>query len=189
VPAISSRRLAPALAASIALLAIAAPDARATTGAEAPAPAPEPAPLTPAPTGTILLDGSAAAPPGAPPAVLRAFAAANRIHLLPYEWGGGHRRFRDNGYDCSGAVSYVLHAAGMLRSPLVSGSLAARWGAPGPGQWITVYAHRTHTYAVIAGLRWDTSSAGELVNSGSGPRWRQTQRSAAGFRVRHYPGY
>ena len=47
----------------------------------------------------------------------KAIAAANRIHTRPYIWGGGHRSFKSKGYDCSGAVSYVLHAAGLLRSP------------------------------------------------------------------------
>ena len=87
---------------------------------------------------------------------MRAIKAANRIHKRTYIWGGGHRRFKAKGYDCSGAVSYVLHAAGVLSAPLVSGQLAW-WGAPGPGTWITVYANKTHTYMVIAGLRYDTS--------------------------------
>src|SRR5215207_11693286 len=98
------------------------------------------------PTGmaTILPGGSAGVPAGAPYAVARAIGAANRIHRRPYIWGGGHRRWKSKGYDCSGAVSYVLHAAGLLSRTLVSGQLAW-WGAPGPGSWITVYANRTHT--------------------------------------------
>jgi hypothetical protein len=81
----------------------------------------------------------------------------------------------------------VLHAAGLLRSPLVSGQLAF-WGTWGPGTWITVYANRTHTYMVVAGLRFDTSPRGEWVNQGRGPRWRFTLRTNSGFAVRHYPG-
>ncbi|MFL5906601.1 MAG: hypothetical protein ACJ75Z_03265 [Solirubrobacterales bacterium] len=147
--------------------------------------APEGAP--PADVATILPDGSASAPASAPDAVRRAIGAANRIHKKTYIWGGGHRGFKAKGYDCSGAVSYVLHAASLLSTPLVSGQLAW-WGAPGPGTWITVFANKVHTYMVIAGLRYDTSPRGEWINQGRGPRWRFTQRTGAGFAVRHYPG-
>jgi cell wall-associated NlpC family hydrolase len=139
---------------------------------------------------TLAPDGSAIPPSDAPPAVRKAINAGNRIHTLPYLWGGGHnRKFKGQGYDCSGAVSYVLHAAGMLKSPMSSGPLARSWGVPGVGQWITVYANRSHAYAVIAGLRWDTSAVGESLNQGSGPRWRTTQRSAVGYTARYFPGY
>jgi len=136
---------------------------------------------------TVLPGGTASVPASAPDQVKRAILAANRIHTRKYVWGGGHRRFKSKGYDCSGAVSYVLHAAGLLSSPLVSGQLA-RWGLPGTGSWITVYANRTHTYMVIAGLRYDTSPLGESVNQGRGPRWRFTVRTGQGFAVRHYAG-
>jgi hypothetical protein len=147
------------------------------------------APTGETPTGlaTILPGGIASVPAGAPYAVVRAIAAANRIHRRPYIWGGGHRRWKSKGYDCSGAVSYVLHAAGLLNAPRVSGQLAW-WGTPGPGSWITVYANRTHTYMVVAGLRYDTSPRGEWIDQGRGPRWRYTLRAPTGFAVRHYPG-
>ena len=149
--------------------------------------APAPAPSSTPGVATIAADGSAIPPAGAPPKVVRAIAAANRIRTLPYKWGGGHgRRFADTGYDCSGAVSYVLHAAKILRFPMASGSLARSWGTPGAGRWITVYANRTHAYAVIAGLRWDTSAVGESLTSGSGPRWRTTQRASTGYWPKHF---
>ena len=138
-------------------------------------------------TATILPSGKANIPANAPYSVVRAIQAANRIHKRTYIWGGGHRSFKAKGYDCSGAVSYVLHAAGVLSSPLVSGQLA-HWGVPGPGTWITVFANRTHTYMYIAGLRYDTSPLGESLNQGRGPRWRYTLRTGAGFAVRHYAG-
>jgi hypothetical protein len=150
---------------------------------------------TTTPTGvpgvaTLAADGTAIPPSDAPRAVRKAIHAGNRIHTLPYVWGGGHnRKFRGAGYDCSGAVSYVLHAAGMLKSPLSSGPLARSWGQPGIGQWITVYANSSHAYAVIAGLRWDTSAVGEALNQGSGPRWRASQRDATGYTARFFPGY
>jgi hypothetical protein len=141
----------------------------------------------PTSSATILPGGKASIPAGAPYSVVRAIQAANRIHRRTYIWGGGHRGFKAKGYDCSGAVSYVLHAAGVLSSPLVSGQLAW-WGVPGPGAWITVYANKTHTYMVVAGLRYDTSPLGESVDQGRGPRWRYTLRTGTGFAIRHYAG-
>jgi hypothetical protein len=142
-----------------------------------------------APGGTarIQSDGTAIPPADAPQQVRKAIAAANRIHSRPYIWGGGHRSFKSRGYDCSGAVSYVLHAAGLLSAPEASGPLMA-WGVPGIGSWITVYANRTHAWMTVAGLRFDTSSAGESLNQGSGPRWRFNMRAATGYSTRFSPG-
>jgi cell wall-associated NlpC family hydrolase len=150
-------------------------------GVEAPDPnAPAPAPIAHA---SLASDGrTALAPAGAPPQVVAAIAAANRINRKPYRYGGGHARFRDSGYDCSGTVSYVLHAAGVLRRPRASGDLM-RFGARGRGRWITVYANGGHAYMVIAGLRFDTSGPGP-----SGPRWRALKRSSRGYTVRHPVG-
>lgn len=147
--------------------------------------APAGAPAIPANVATLLPGGKASIPIGAPLAVARAIQAANKIHRRTYIWGGGHRGFKAKGYDCSGAVSYVLHAAGVLSRPLVSGQFMS-WGLPGPGSWITVYANRGHMYMVVAGLRYDTSPLGESVNQGRGPRWRYTQRTPTGFAVRHW---
>jgi hypothetical protein len=137
---------------------------------------------------TLAPDGSAIPPIDAPRKVKRAIYAANSIRTMPYVWGGGHgRKIRDKrGYDCSGAVSFVLRKAKLLKFPMASGPLAKSWGTPGLGKWITVYANRGHAYAVIAGLRWDTSAVGEPLNSGSGPRWRSTQRSSAGYWPKHF---
>ena len=137
---------------------------------------------------TLNADGSATAPVDAPPQVRKAINAGNRIRFKPYIWGGGHGSFKAKGYDCSGAVSYLLHAAGLLKRPLASGPLASTWGSPGVGQWITVYANAGHTYVVVAGLRFDTSAVGESLRQGSGPRWRSTQRSAGGYRAKFFPG-
>ncbi|HEX2359079.1 MAG TPA: hypothetical protein VHH72_04615 [Solirubrobacterales bacterium] len=134
---------------------------------------------------TLLPNGKAVAPAGAPAAVVNAIAAGNRIRKKPYVYGGGHQSFEAAGYDCSGAVSYVLNAAGMLSSPIPSGPMMS-WGEPGKGRWITVFANAGHAYAKIAGLRWDTSSMG---SGGNGPRWRATKRSPKGFSVRHPTGF
>ncbi|HKG35969.1 MAG TPA: hypothetical protein VKA89_05980 [Solirubrobacterales bacterium] len=144
----------------------------------------EAAPLPPPPPGstaTLLPDGRAVPPAGAPPAVAAAIEAANAIADTPYVWGGGHGSFDDSGYDCSGAVSFALHGGGFLDSPLDSTGLAF-WGEAGAGSWITVYANSGHAYAVIAGLRWDTSG-------GAGPRWHPDMRSSGGFAARHPSGY
>jgi hypothetical protein len=139
---------------------------------------------------TLLPDGSAVAPPDAPIAVQKAIAAANKIRLKPYIYGGGHRSWKAKGYDCSGAVSFVLRGAGLLKKrPMTSGTLARSWGQPGVGQWITVYGNRSHAYMVVAGLRFDTSAVGESFTSGSGPRWRATQRSSSGYTAKYWPGY
>jgi cell wall-associated NlpC family hydrolase len=125
---------------------------------------------------------TAMAPAVAPQEVKDAIAAANRITRKPYKWGGGHGRWRDSGYDCSGTVSYVLHAAGLLARSRDSSGLMS-YGERGKGDWITVYAHGGHAYMVIAGLRFDTSGRGE-----EGPRWRPEPRSARGYTKRHPAG-
>ena len=109
---------------------------------------------------------------------------ANTIVGRPYVWGGGHASFYSNGYDCSGSVSFALFGGGLIPRPLTSGELEG-WGAPGPGKWITVYANAGHTFAEIAGLRWDT--VGD--EQGTGPRWHLAPASADGFVVRHPPGF
>jgi cell wall-associated NlpC family hydrolase len=126
-----------------------------------PTPTPPPAPqdiTVPGAVAQLLPDGTAAAPADAPPQVQQAIFAANKIQAMPYVYGGGHGDFEDDGYDCSGTVSYALHGAGLLDSPLDSGSFM-RWGEAGPGTWITVFTNPGHAYAVIAGLRLDTSAA------------------------------
>jgi len=140
----------------------------------------------PAPSGataTLSADGSAVTPANAPAAVSGAIAAANSIKDTPYAWGGGHGSFESSGYDCSGAISFALHGGGLLPTPLDSGGFMS-YGDPGPGNWITVYASPGHAFAVIAGLRWDTSGDA----SGTGPSWYTQMRSTAGYVVRHPPG-
>jgi hypothetical protein len=128
--------------------------------------------------------GAAAPPEAAPPAVKAAIAAANTIRTRPYIWGGGHARWWSPGYDCSGAVSYALHGAGLITTPMDSGEMM-NWGVPGKGRWITIYANAGHAFAVIDGLRWDTVGDSE----GTGPRWHPEMVSTAGFVARHPAGY
>jgi cell wall-associated NlpC family hydrolase len=131
---------------------------------------------------TALPNGIAVPPLEAPDSVMRMIQAGNVIARSPYIWGGGHGKWLDKGYDCSGSVSFVLASAGYLSSPLDSGHLA-NWGLPGPGKWVTIYANATHTFMYVAGLRFDT--VGQAV---TGSRWQNAPRSFAGFAVRHPPG-
>ena len=146
------------------------------------------APVTPVPAplagdvARVLPNGMAVAPPGAPAVVQQIIAAGNRIAKTPYIWGGGHQRWEDRGYDCSGSVSYALHGAALLDAPLVSGDLG-RWGAAGTGAWVTIYGNAGHVYMIVAGLRFDTS--GQRL---AGTRWQAAKRSSRGFHVRHPVG-
>jgi len=134
-------------------------------------------------TAQISADGkTAVAPANAPDEVKQAIAAANKITDKPYKYGGGHGDFEDSGYDCSGAVSYALHGAGLLDQPLDSTGFMS-WGESGAGEWITVYGKSSHAYIVIAGARFDTSGEGE-----EGPRWRDEPASTSGYAVRHPEG-
>jgi hypothetical protein len=171
-----------ALAAVLIGMLLAAVDAGAETpsGGFSSEPPPATAPLARAAMNSD--DRTAIAPAGAPEQVGAAIAAANRITRKPYKWGGGHGRWRDSGYDCSGTVSYVLHAAGLLNRSRDSTGLMS-YGKRGGGDWITVYAHGGHAYMVIAGLRFDTSGRGE-----EGPRWRLEPTSARGYTKRHPAG-
>jgi peptidoglycan hydrolase-like protein with peptidoglycan-binding domain len=141
-----------------------------------------PLPLAPGDRAQITQDGLAMAPASAPPAVQAMIDAGNRIAKKPYVYGGGHGKWEDRGYDCSGSVSYALHAAGLLKQALASGDFED-WGDAGPGQWVTLYANGGHMYAVIAGLRFDTSGAQQ-----DGSRWHTSMRTAHGYSVRHPAG-
>jgi peptidoglycan hydrolase-like protein with peptidoglycan-binding domain len=112
----------------------------------------------------------------------RLIQAANRIAEKPYRFGGGHRTFDDSGYDCSGSLSYALHGAGLLTYALDSEGFM-RYGEPGPGRHVTIYANPSHAFMVVDGRRYDTSAIRE-----TGSRWTFTPRSTDGFVVRHPPG-
>jgi hypothetical protein len=92
----------------------------------------------------------------------------------------------------------VLYRAGLrslveiLRTnPLAQDYL--RWGAPGAGRWVSIYATSVptpHVFMVVAGLRLDTSHNGTDFGPNShedGPRWRVFDRipAWAHWAVRH----
>ena len=154
---------------------------RADAGRKATA-AQAPLKLAPGDRATVGPDGLAIAPENAPEAVKQMIAAGNKIAKTPYIYGGGHGRWEDKGYDCSGSVSYALHGAGLLKASMPSGGFTT-WGHSGPGKWVTIYANSGHMYAVIAGLRFDTSGAKQ-----DGTRWHATSRPTSGYTVRHPAG-
>ena len=139
---------------------------------------------TPTAKARLLPNGMLIPPKSAPTRVKAVIAAANKIRTKPYVWGGGHARWWDRGYDCSGSVSYALHGGEFIESPLPSGPMED-WGLEGEGRWITVYANAGHAYAVIAGVRWDTSGD----SSGTGPRWHEDLRDNIGYTARHPAGF
>jgi cell wall-associated NlpC family hydrolase len=170
-------------------------------------PVEEPADATPAPTGPasststarlkrdtgptsdaavseadVLKNGIALPPIEAPTPVRQIIEAGNSIARAPYLWGGGHGKWLDKGYDCSGSVSYALASAGLLNAPLDSARLMG-WGEPGKGKWVTIYTNPGHVYLVVAGVRFDTSGT-----RASGSRWQKSMRPGGGFVARHPPG-
>jgi cell wall-associated NlpC family hydrolase len=131
----------------------------------------------------INTSGIISPPADAPAAVQEMIAAGNAIATLPYIWGGGHdASFEANGYDCSGSVSYVLRAAGLLSSPETSGQFES-YGDAGAGQWVTIYATGGHVWMDIAGWRFDTVALAE-----DGTRWSQGGGEFGGYVERHPVG-
>jgi hypothetical protein len=96
---------------------------------------------------------------------------AHLLNGLPYVWGGGHSTFSlvSSGYDCSGFVSAVLHAAGYLQAPVTTQSLP---GQPriryGPGRWVTIFDRTDagisddHVIIEIEGQWWESGGWGVL---------------------------
>jgi len=143
---------------------------------EEPVPAGEDAVLDPS--------GRAIAPASAPGAVKAVIAAANRIVDKPYKYGGGHGRWEDSGYDCSGSMSYALHGGRLLDRALTSSGFSS-FGEAGRGEWITTYGSGGHSYMVVAGLRFDT---GWNDNTSDGPSWSARMRPSRGYTARHPAG-
>jgi len=131
----------------------------------------------------VLENGVALPPLEAPPEVRAIFEAGNVIARSPYKWGGGHGKWQDTGYDCSGSVSYALAAAGLVTASMPSGGYM-RWGKPGKGKWITIYANPGHMFMVVAGVRFDTVARGQ-----TGSRWINSSTDTSGYVARHPPGF
>jgi hypothetical protein len=156
-----------------------------------------PLPLTPGTQTKILPSGLAAAGEEAPQAVKRMVAAGNRLFNASYLYGGAHGKSLDTlqpAYDCSSAVSYVLHWGGVLGTSAVDSTALEGYGQPGPGRYVSIYANAGHTFIYVAGLRMDTvfdAAYDSGPNSGkSGPRWRASASVPgwASWTVRHPSG-
>jgi hypothetical protein len=159
--------------------------------------APEAFALVPGARTRILASGLAAAGINAPPAVRDMVAAGNRLHRSAYLYGGGHGSSLNTlqtAYDCSSAVSYLLHWGGALGTSALDSSALESYGAPGPGRYVTIYANAAHAFIYVAGLRLDTVEAPAYdsgPNAGKpGARWRvsPTVPGWASWVVRHPPG-
>jgi cell wall-associated NlpC family hydrolase len=130
----------------------------------------------------VLPNGQAVPPKNAPTVVKQIIAAGNQIAREPYKWGGGHGAWQDDGYDCSGSVSFALAGAGLLDSPLNS-SAFMKYGDKGEGEWVTLYTNHGHIFMVVAGIRFDTSGRGS-----KGSRWQTAMRSTGSYMAVHPPG-
>jgi Putative peptidoglycan binding domain len=144
----------------------------------------QPPPSNPAGKAVLQPNGTAVAPDSAPPAVKAVIAAGNRIIDKPYKYGGGHGRWEDSGYDCSGSMSYALHGGGLLDRALTSSGFSS-YGKPGKGRWLTTYGSGGHSFMVVAGLRFDT---GWNDSASDGPDWSTKMRAGTGYTVRHPAG-
>jgi 3D (Asp-Asp-Asp) domain-containing protein len=151
-------------------------------------------PLTPGQQARILGTGLAAAPSDAPPAVKLAIAAGNQLISKPYIYGGGHGvplAELDSGYDCSGATSYLLHAAGAFGLYAEDSTQLESYGQPGPGAWITVYANSGHAFIAVAGIVMNTAWYAPVNPTvpDSGPRWQPSSTIPAQYAGDQYGGF
>jgi hypothetical protein len=145
----------------------------------------------PPPHKAKVVNGQAIAPSDAPQQVKDIIAAANLIVSKPYRYGGGHAKFQDSGYDCSGSVSFALHGARLIKTPMDSSQLM-HWGQGGAGRWVTIFSNSGHAFMMVAGLRFDTGyrdtfAAKHGAKPGTGPRWGK-KRPTSGFKIRHPNG-
>ena len=156
---------------------VAARDARVLRPRSSRAASPSRRPLPPTGKAVLGADGIATRPPTRRrgPGVI---AAGNKIIDKPYKYGGGHGKWEDSGYDCSGSMSYACTAPACSTRRSTSSGFSS-WGEAGKGQWITTYGSGGHSYMVVAGLRFDTSG-----RSTQNTRWQTDMRSSSGYTVR-----
>jgi hypothetical protein len=93
----------------------------------------------------------------------------------PYIYGGGHGDFSvQPGYDCSGFVSAVLHAAGYLTHPVDTTALPSQPGIePGPGKFVTIFdralsGHDGHVIIEINGQFYESGGMHGAWGGGGG---------------------
>lgn len=113
---------------------------------------------------------------------VRSRAAAIDSQHLPYQWGGGHGSTAPGTpLDCSGAVSKVLGINPRVASQFM------KWGKPGRGRDITVWASPSHVLVEIGGHFWGTSASNPGGGAGWIPRSQISPAYLAKFTPRH-PG-
>lgn len=150
--------------------------------------------------GSAIIKGSSAVGAGIQltnvPAKVAAMvneADAIAARRLPYVWGGGHNQSfspsggtAGTGFDCSGAISAMLHAAGLESSPQVAAQFMS-YGQAGKGQFVTIWAKATHVFMEVktptGSIFYGTSSQ----NPQGGAGWFKNA-STAGFVPRHPVG-
>jgi hypothetical protein len=173
------------------------PGEAAMPGCEAPGVAEGPLPLAPGTRTRVLASGLAAAGEEAPRAVKAMVAAGDRLFGASYLYGGGHGPSLNTlqpAYDCSSAVSYLLHWGGLLGTSALDSTGLAAYGLPGPGRYVSIYANASHAFMYVAGVRFDTvedPAYDSGPNSGKpGPRWRVSASvpAWASWTVRHPAG-
>lgn len=102
---------------------------------------------------------------------------------LPYKWGGGHQgrtSLHDAvPLDCSGAVSKLLGI-----NPRVAAEFK-KFGKPGRGHGLTIWASDTHVLVEIGGHFWGTSAANPGGGAGWIPRSQISQAYLSRFTPRH----
>lgn len=158
-------------------------------------PLPEPRPKVNRSSVGFGGSSGAAGPSDAPANVARAVAAMlaeieATDGTFTYKWGGGHAsvaqiKERLKGWDCSGYVSHILWAGGLLDEPLVSGALAGKY-QPGEGKWLTIYANSQHVFGKI----WTPDGNKYFECGGAGSTgWAEGSPSTSGFSARHPEGF
>ncbi|HET6868632.1 MAG TPA: P-loop NTPase [Solirubrobacteraceae bacterium] len=145
----------------------------------------------------------ATVPEGLPPAVQNMIQAANDIVTYPYCYGGGHDppNFWPTvgdpgmgfdsctpgptvGYDCSGAVEWVLHNGIGYDNGGPSSTIV--FADRTPGQYVTIQAGKTHVRMTIDGI--DFESVGDQHRIG--PTWYSNPGGFpdAAYTISHPPG-
>ena len=137
-----------------------------------------------APLITLGKDGRAVASAEAPEIVKKAVTAGNKLIGKPYKYGGGHGKFDDTGYDCSGATSFFLREIGAMKGVRSSSGFFA-FGEKGKGRYLTVWVRKGHVFVTVAGMRFDTQ--GETGTGG--PKWSKKERDKKKFQARRLPAW
>lgn len=111
----------------------------------------------------------------------------------PYVFGGGHSGFHGP-FDCSGYVSYGLHAAGFLDTPMSvqQGSGLYTLGAAGPGKFLTWGVRGTsgaNAHTMMAIKKPGDQGWGYFESGGSGGGAHEDSGWDGSFQFRHMPGY